>query len=287
MIKMRFPSILLGLIILLSANLKAQDVISAKDFMAELKKNKDIVVVEASTEDNYKKHIPNAVFISHKSLYKDGDIEGLIKSPEELAKIFGENGIGNDTPVIIYDDGSSKYNSRVYWILKYIGATNVRLLHKDMEKAWRQVRVPLTAGASKVEPKTFTPKVNKAIIAIIDEVKKALANSNAVVIDARAANEYNGTSEKPVSKGHIKGAINIEYKEFLTENGDFKSKDEILAVAKKHGLSPDKEIIAYCVTSVRACPIYVALTGVGYKNVKVYDGAYNEWIADPSNPLAK
>ena len=284
---MRFPTILLSLIILLGANLKAQDVISAKDFMAELKKNKDIVVVEASTEDNYKKHIPNAVFISHKSLYQEGDIEGLIKSPEELAKIFGESGISNATPVIVYDDGSSKYNSRVYWILKYIGAENVRLLHKDMEKEWRKVRVPLTAGASKVKPTTFTPKVNKAIIANIDEVKKALSNSNAVVIDARAANEYNGTSEKPVSKGHIKGAINIEYKEFLTENGDFKSKDEILAVAKKHGLSPDKEIIAYCVTSVRACPIYVALTGVGYTNVKVYDGAYNEWVADPSNPMAK
>ncbi len=284
---MRFPTILLSLILLLGANLKAQDLISAKDFMVELKKNKSIVVVEASTEDNYKKHIPNAVFISHKSLYKAGDIEGLIKSPEDLARIFGENGISNSTPVIIYDDGSSKYNSRVYWILKYVGAENVRLLHKDMEGEWRNVRLPLTAGASKVQPTTFTPKVNKAIIANIDEVKKALANSNAVVIDSRAANEFNGTSEKPVSKGHIKGAVNIEYKEFLTDNGDFKSKDEILAVAKKHSLSPDQEIITYCQTSVRACPIFVALTGAGYTNVKVYDGAYNEWIADPSNPMAK
>ncbi len=284
---MRFPTFLLSLIILLSANLKAQEVISAKDFMAEFKKDKSIVVVDASSEDNYKKHIPNAVNIPHKSLYKDGDIEGLIKSPEELAKIIGENGISNTTNVIIYDEGSSKYNSRVYWILKYIGAENVRLLHKDMEGEWRKVRLPLTAGASKVQPTAFTPKVNKAIIANIDEVKKALASDKAVVIDARAASEYNGTSEKPVSKGHIKGAINIEYKEFLTENGDFKTKEEIIAVAKKHGVTPDKEVIAYCVTSVRACPIFVALTGAGFNNVKVYDGAYNEWISDESNPLAK
>ncbi len=284
---MRFQTILLSLIILLGANLKAQDVISAKDFMAAFKKDKSIVVVDASTEDNYKKHIPNAVSIPHKSLYKDGDIEGLLKSPEELAKIFGEKGISNTTQVIIYDDGSSKYNSRVYWILKYMGAENVRLLHKDMEKEWRKVRVPLTAGASRVKPTTFTPKVNKAIYANIGEVKKALASDNAVVIDSRAANEYNGTSEKPVSKGHLKGAINIEYKEFLQENGDFKTNDEILVVAKKHGLNPNQEIIAYCVTSIRACPIYVALTGAGFTNVKVYDGAYNEWIADPANPLAK
>lgn len=285
---MRFPTFLLSLIILISAaGVKAQDVISAKEFMAEFKKDKSIVVVECSTEDNYKKHIPNSVSIPHKSLYQESDIEGLIKSPEELAKIFGEKGISNNTRVILYDDGSSKYNSRVYWILKYIGAENVSLLHKDMEKEWRQVRLPLTAGASKVKPTTFTPKVNDAIIANIDQVKKALASDNAVVIDSRAANEYNGTSENPKSKGHLKGAINIEYKEFLNENGSFKTKDEIIEVAKKHGVTPDKEVIAYCKTSIRACPIYVALTGVGYDNVKVYDGAYSEWVADPSNPIAK
>lgn len=284
---MRFPTFLVSLIILLSINVKAQDVISAKDFMAEFKKNKEIVVVDASNEDNYKKHIPNAVSIPHTMLYKDGDIEGLIKSPEELAKIFGEKGISNTTPVIIYDDGSSKYNSRVYWILKYAGADNVRLLHKDLDKEWRKVRLPLTAGASKVQPTTFTPKVNEAVIAEIGDVKKGLNDPNVIVVDARTPEEYNGTSTKNESKGHIKGAININYEEFLTDNGDFKSTEEIQEVAKNHGLSPDKEIIAYCRTSVRAAVIYAALTGVGYNNVKVYDGAYNEWVADDSNPLEK
>ncbi len=285
---MRVPTFLVSLIILISAiGVKAQDVITAKEFMSEFKKDKSIVVVECSTEDNYEKHIPNAVLIPHKSLYKEGDIEGLLKSPEELAEIFGENGISNDTEVILYDDGSSKYNSRVYWILKYIGAENVRLLHKDMEKEWRKERLPLIGDVSKVKPTTFTPNVNDAIIANIDQVKTALASDNAIVVDARTPEEFNGTSTKRESKGHIKGAININYEEFLEENGSYKSADEIKAVAEKHGLSPDKEIITYCITSNRACPIYVALTGVGYDNVKVYDGAYNEWIADPSNPLAK
>lgn len=284
---MRFPTLLLSLIILLSINVKAQDVISAKDFMAEFKKNKDIVVVDASNEDNYKKHIPNAVSIPHTMLYKDGDIEGLIKSPEELAKIFGEKGISNTTPVIIYDDGSSKYNTRVYWILKYAGADNVRLLHKDLDKEWRKVRLPLTAGDSKVKPTTFTPKVNEAVIAEIGDVKKGINDPNVIIVDARTPEEYNGTSTKSESKGHIKGAININYEEFLTDNGDYKSAEEIQEIAKNHGLSPDKEIIAYCRTSVRPSVIYAALTGVGYNNVKVYDGAYNEWVADTSNPIEK
>jgi len=284
---MKFSTILVSLVILISVSLKAQDVISAKEFMTEFKKNKDIVVVDASTEDNYKKHIPNAVSIPHKSLYKEGDIEGLIKSPKELAKIFGEKGISNTTPVIVYDDGSSKYNSRVYWILKYVGAENVRLLHKDMEKEWRKVRIPLIAEASRIKYKTFSPNVNETMLASIDDVKKALTSDNAIVVDARTPEEYNGTSTKRESKGHIKGAININYKEFLTKNGDYKSPAEIKSVAEKHGLSPDKTIISYCLTGVRACPVYVALTGIGYNNVKVYEGAYNEWVADPLNPLAK
>ncbi len=279
---------ILSLILLGTVNLAAQDIISAKDFMSELKKNKDLVVVDAGPADSYaKRHVRGAVNIPHQSLYKDGDITGLIKDPADLAVIFGENGISNNTPVIIYDDGSNKYSSREYWIMKYAGASNVRILHKDMDKAWRAARVPLTAGATKATPATFTPKPDKAIYADINEVKAAASSPDVVIVDARSAGEYNGSSPDDDSKGHIKGAINIEYKEFLKDNGDFKSNDEIMKVAKAHGLTPDKEVIAYCRTSVRACPIFVALTGAGFNNVKVYDGAYNEYSANPSNPIEK
>jgi len=277
----------LAVLILCSVNVKSQDVITAKDFMAELKKNKSLVVIDANTAENYgKRHVRGAINIPHKDLYTDGAIEGLIKSDSDLATYFGEKGVSNTDAIVIYDDGSSKYNSRVYWILKYLGAENVKLLHKDLEDTWRAARVPLTPGATKVTSKTFTTNINKSIIANMDEVKAGLNDANVVVVDSRAATEFNGTSEKPVSKGHIKGAINIEYKEFLQENGEFKSNDEILAVAKKYGLE-GKTVITYCVTSVRACPIFAALTGAGFTSVKVYDGAYNEWVADAANPMAK
>ena len=270
------------------SNLVAQDFISAKDFMAELKQNKELVVIDAgSAEDYEKRHVRGAISIPHKELYLEGEIEGLIKSPEELAKYFGDKGVSNTSAIVVYDDGSNKYSSRVFWILKYLGAENVKVLHKDMEKEWRAARVPLTAAPASAKAVAFTPKPNKAIIATIDEVKTGMGNPNVIIVDARAANEYNGTSENPVSKGHIKGAINIEYKEFLEDDGAFKPVDDIKAVAKKHGLDPGKEIIAYCVTSVRACPIFIALTNAGYNNVKVYDGAYNEWVADPKNPVEK
>ena len=258
--------------------LTAQVLISAKDFTAEKKKDKTMVVIDANTADNYaKSHVMGAVNVPHKELYTEDEIEGLIKSPQDLAAYFGKKGISNTSNIVIYDDGSNKYSSRVYWVLDYLGAENLRILHKDMDK-WKASRVPLTRNKTAVKATTFTPTVNGAIMAATADVKGC--SGNCVVVDSRHVSEYDGTSEKPVSVGHIKGAINVEYKEFLNDKGAFKSADQLKAVAEKHGLTSGKTIILYCQTSVRAGVIFVALKEIlGYPNVKVYDGAYNEWKA--------
>ncbi len=258
--------------------LTAQVVISAKEFSAEAKKNKTLVVIDANTADNYaKSHVMGAVNVPHKELYKPGDVEGLIQSPADLAAYFGAKGISNTSNIVIYDDGSSKYSSRVYWALDYLGATNLRILHKDMDQ-WKAARVPLTRNKTAVKAATFAPSLNASIMVTAADVKGC--SGNCVIVDSRHVSEYDGTSEKPVSVGHIKGAINVEYKEFVDDKGAFKSADKLKAVAAKHGLTSDKTIILYCVTSVRAAVSFVALKEIlGYPNVKIYDGAYNEWTA--------
>lgn len=259
--------------------------VSAKDFTKIIKAEKNIVVIDANTAENYaKSHVMGAVNVPHKELYKEGEIEGLIKSAGELAAYFGAKGVSNTSNIIIYDDGSNKYSSRVYWVLKYLGAENVRILHKDMD-VWRVARVPITRNKSNTSAVTFTPKVNNAIIANTADVKAC--SGNCILVDAREAAEYNGTSEKPESLGHIKGAINIDYKEFVDEKGAFKPADQIKAIAAKHGITADKNVILYCITSVRAAVSYIALHDIlGYPNVKVYEGAYNEWKAQ-GNPMEK
>lgn len=277
--------ILAVLFLFITQVLTAQVLVSAKDFTAELKKDKSMVVIDANTADNYdKSHVMGAVNVPHKELYKDGEIEGLIKSPADLAAYFGAKGISNTSNIVIYDDGSNKYSSRVYWILDYLGASNLRILHKDMDE-WKAARLPITRNKTVVKASTFTPKVNAAILATEADVKGC--SGSCVLVDSRHVSEYNGTSEKPVSVGHIKGAVNVEYKEFLDDKGAFKSPDQLKAVASKHGLTSDKTIILYCQTSVRAAVTFVALKEIlGYPNVKVYDGAYNEWKAN-GGPMEK
>jgi thiosulfate/3-mercaptopyruvate sulfurtransferase len=278
-------AVIISFLLVAQATIAGEVIVSAKDFTKAIKSDKSIVVIDANTAANYaKSHVMNAVNVPHKELYKEGDIEGLIKSADELAAYFGAKGISNTSKIVIYDDGSNKYASRVYWVLKYLGAENVQLLHKDMDE-WRAARLPLTRNKSTVKAATFTPKVNAAIMATADDVKGC--SGSCVLVDSREPAEYNGTSEKPESVGHIKGAINVDYQNFVDDKGAFKPADQIKAIAAKNGITADKKVILYCVTSVRAAVTFVALHEIlGYTNVKVYDGAYNEWKA-LGNPMEK
>ena len=263
------------LVVLYSSSVFAQgDIISAAEFMKMFKGNKNLVVIDASKADSYSKtHVKNAVNIPYKTLNKEGEIEGMLKSPEELAAIFSKKGVSESKTIVVYDGGSQKYSSRVYWVLKYLGAPNVKILHKDMNQ-WRKSRVPITKMPTKIAKATFTPKVNAAVYADMAFVK----SGNAILIDARTTEEFDGTSEK--SAGHIPGSINMGYKEVLTASEAFKSKAELEKVIAQYKLTADKPIVVYCNTGVIATVIYVALTDImGWANVKVYDGAYKEWEA--------
>jgi len=204
----------------------------------------------------------------------------LLKSPEELAKLLGEKGISDKDYIVVYDEGSQKYSSRVYWVLKYLGAPEVKLLHKD-NNAWRKARLPLTSKPAKKEPKTFNVNLNKDILATIDFVEANLNNDNVVIIDARSKLEYAGIPDKKknkYSKGHIPGAINIPFKQVLREDKSFKSKEELQKLADEHGFTPDKTYVVYCKTGVKAAVVFVALKNIlEYPDVKLYDGAYLEW----------
>lgn len=262
--------------ILVAPVAQAQMFISAADCMKALK-DKNTVMVCVDKEKNYNvTHIKGSIWFDKNSVTKDGEPKGVLRSPAEIAKILGKAGISEKNQIILYDKGDNKYAGRMYWVLKYMGASNVKIFTKDMAEM-RKVRMPLTKAVTKGKATTFTAKVDKSIFADFDYVKANMEKSNVAVLDVRSAAEYNGTSTDPVTKGHIKGAKNIEWK-MVTDHGNLKSNAELEKLFASKGITKDKTIILYCGTSVRAGIVYVALKHLGYQNVKVYDGAYNEWV---------
>jgi thiosulfate/3-mercaptopyruvate sulfurtransferase len=269
-------------------SLQAQVSISAKDFGSELKANKSMVVIDVQASDVYaKQHIQGAVNIPHKSLYKPGPVEGQFKDLAELASIFGKSGISNNSKIVIYDDGSQKYNSRVWWVLKYMGATDVLLLHKDMAQM-EATRIPMTNTPVSLKATTFIPTVNIDMNIDMAAVKALETNPKALLLDVREPDEYKGIDKDKKSQGHLPGAVFLYYKDMLTVTGAYKTKEEIMAIATKAGATSEKEIVVYCQTGIKAAVTYIALRQIaGFPNVKLYAGAYAEWASITDNPIAK
>lgn len=276
------PSVIIAICLFLIRSVTAQDIISAND-LAKISKQDNLTIISARTPADYKKvHITGAVNIDHKSLYKE---KSMLKSPSEIASIFGAAGINEKNIIIIYDDGSGKYSGRLYWILKYMGANEVKILDGGM-KSWRIARKPVTKNPTQVTAATFTPKVNTNVLATMSVVNKAINNSAYIIVDVRSPEEFKGTSESTLRKGHIPSAINFEFKNVLMPDGTLKSTNELKQIFETAGIVSSKEIILYCESSVRAGIVYLALTScLNYPKVRVYDGAFLEWQSESGNKV--
>lgn len=259
----------------------AQDLISVND-LATISKNNDVVIMYAGAEDGYKVHITGAISVPHTMLYNNEPFRALIKPADEMAKILGDAGVSPEKTIVVYDEGSNKYSARLYWMLKYLGAPNVKVLNGNLT-AWKAGRKPVTGAPTKLAATTFTAKPDASLLSNMEEVRSANGNAAFVLVDVRKPDEYAGTAETELRKGHIPGAVNLNYELALDAKVMYKSNEELKTLFESKGITPDKTIILYCETSVRAGSTYLALKGLGYPNVKVYDGAYIEWQATASN----
>ena len=134
-------------------------------------------------------------------------------------------------------------------------------------KAWMGVRGKVTNAAASAKAVSVTPKVDKSIYADYAYVKSKMGS--ALLVDVRPPDE--------TTTGIIDGAIEFEFSKVLNAEM-LKSKDELVSVFNAAGMTKDKEIILYCATSVRAGIVFLALKSIlEYPNVKIYEGAYNEW----------
>lgn len=274
---------LLGIILFVASALSAQDIISATE-LAKISKNDDVVIICATSADGYKVHIAGSVNVPHTSLCTDQPVRTVIQTPAKMAEALGAKGISTDKTIIVYDEGSGKYAGRMYWMLKYLGAPNVKMLDGNMT-AWKAKRKPITGAVTNLKATTFTAKADAAQLAKMDEVKKAIGNPAYVIVDARTPEEYAGTAETELRKGHIPSAVNVNYETVMDSKGMLKTNDELKALFESKGITSDKTAIVYCETSVRAGVVYLALKGLGYPKVKVYDGAYLEWQTTASNKV--
>ncbi len=255
----------LFVLVILSSVVFAQSISVGE--LAKLLNDDNVVIIDARSASDYAKtHIKGAVNLDVKTLSSKTPIEGILKSKTSLASAFGKVGVSNSKTVVVYCKTGVRAG-RMYWILKYLGHKNVKILNGHMA-AWFKGRKPVTSAKKTPKVATFTPAINSKIKADKAYVKSKM--NSALLIDTRKKEDYD--------KGHIGKAINIPHKTLLVGESKLKSTSALTTLFNAAGVTKGKEIILYCKTSTTASLVYFILTSqLGYTNVKVYDGAYLEW----------
>lgn len=236
-------------------------------------------------------HVPGAIYADLETdlsgPVQEGGVGGRhpLPDPQVLAAWLGRVGIGQDSVVVCYADhaaGGDYYASRAWWLLRWLGHREVYVLDGGWP-AYLQADGPVSTAEPAHAPATFTPDVQRDMVADVQDVQHR--DGNVLLIDSRAPDRYSGETE-PIDRkaGHIPGAVNRPFTGALNSDGTYRNTDELRA----HLDAGNAPTIAYCGSGVSATPNLLAreLSGVplGPDN-RLYPGSWSDWISDDSREI--
>jgi thiosulfate/3-mercaptopyruvate sulfurtransferase len=244
-----------------------------------------VVEVDEDTAAYEKGHIPNAIAINWETELHDQPRREFISS-EQLAKLLGEKGISNNQTIVLYSGNNNWFAAYAYWLLKYRGVDNVKLLNGGRKK-WELESRLLNQDDPDRSSTTFQiGKDNPDIRIFREEVIERAKSGKAAWVDVRSPEEFRGEllapphlpQEQAQVPGHIPGASNITWSKAVNEDGTFKSADELKALYEAEGITADKDVVAYCRIGERSSHSWFVLKELlGFDKIRNYDGSWTEY----------
>ncbi|MGW1258521.1 sulfurtransferase [Streptomyces sp. NPDC002513] len=228
-------------------------------------------------------HIPGAVFVD-----LDADLAGPpgpagrhpMPDTDRFGAVMRAAGVSSDRPVVVYDGGPGWAAARAWWMLRWTGHPDVRVLDGGLS-AWEG---PLATGPGESAAGDFWPV--PGAVRLLDADGAASLARTGLLLDARAGERYRGEVE-PIDRvgGHIPGAVSAPTTENLTETGYFRSAAELAERFKALGVAEGTEVGVYCGSGVSAAQEVLALTLAGIP-AALYVGSWSEWSSDGNRPVA-
>lgn len=252
-------------------------------------------------------HIPAAVFAGMIADLSDPahPVPDMLVAPAPFAEAMGRLGIGDDTLVVVYDDmGLPLGSARFWWALSYYGHDRVRVLDGGLRQ-WESEGRPLATEVPSVEPAVFTAKPRAHWIADKQRVLAGLDDPDTLLIDCLTRAQYDGADGRHLwgrRPGHIPGAVNVpavanldpelsattvEERERLFSDRrsfTFAPREVLAGLYRAAGVTPERPVITYCGRGFAAACGLLALKVLGHEDVRLYDGSWAEWSADPALP---
>jgi thiosulfate/3-mercaptopyruvate sulfurtransferase len=247
-------------------------------------------------------HIPGAVKLDWVTDLQDQVKRDYINR-ERFEELVSQRGIANDTTVVLYGDKNNWWATYALWVFRLFGHENVKIVNGGRIK-WIAENRPLSLDVPKYASTQYkAPERNDGeirafrdqVLALLNGDRKTLKDGIALV-DVRSNPEYTGETIHMVNYpqegaqrgGHIPGAQNIPWATTVREDGTFKSAEELRGIYEPKGVTPDRDVVAYCRIGERSSHSWFVLTYLlGYPNVRNYDGSWTEWGNLVDAPIEK
>jgi thiosulfate/3-mercaptopyruvate sulfurtransferase len=265
----------------------AKPVLVTTNWLAEHGRDEGTVIAEVDENpDLYEEgHIPGAVKLHWRDDLQD-PVERDVVDRETFERLLGERGIGNDTTVVLYGDKNNWFAAYAYWYLKVYGHGDVRILDGGRQK-WIDEGRELSTETPSPETTTYrASERDESIRAYRDQVRDGLGESSRALVDVRSPGEFSGDLIAPPGYeqegaqrgGHIPTAASIPWASAVQDDGTFKPAAELKELYGGKGVTPDKEVTAYCRIGERSAHTWFVLSELlGYERVRNYDGSWTEW----------
>lgn len=267
------------------------------DWLASQPRSAKLAVLDASRHlpaagrdpraDFVAAHIPGARFLDLAALTDAASpVPAALPNAQQLSEHLAELGVAPDAQIVLYDDSALKSSARAWFALVAHGRSNVAVLDGGLAK-WRSEGREVETGELQAEPSAPSSLAPTQGVAGKADMLANLKSGAEQVLDARAADRVFGSGIDPVhggQNGRIPGALNLPFGEVFNADGTYKSSADLRAAFQDAGVDMTQPVVTTCGSGITASVLLFALHLAGKSDVRLYDGSWQEWEADPATP---